>query len=83
MPINKLDSKPIRNPLAGSKYKGVKGNKLAGHGKLGGDARVQGNKLAFPTTRLGLVYRSLEDGANLIEGSSKLIRMIETEVDPE
>jgi hypothetical protein len=75
---NPYDSKPIRNPLAGANWKPLKGNKFAG-----GVAHDRGgphSKMSFPTSRIGLVYRSLEDGANLIEDSGKLIRMIEREL---
>ena len=74
--VNPLDSKPIKNPLAGAGWKPVKGNKFAGAAEHHASPK---SKYAFPTTRLGLVYRSLEDGANLIEDSSKLIKMIEQE----
>jgi len=75
---NPLDSKPIRNPLAGANWKPVTGNKFAGSVEHHKNPK---SKVSFPTGRLGLVYRSLEDGANLIEDSTKLLRMIEREVE--
>jgi len=63
--MNKLDPRNYRNKLAGTTVKP----------KTGGNPLTQTSKafskhkapLAVDTGRLGLVYRSMEDGKNLIE----------------
>lgn len=84
--VNPLDSKPIKNPLAGANAKPTKGNSFAADLNVGpgiSSHTTPKSKYAFPTTRIGLVYRSLEDGCNLIENSAKLRKMIERELDDE
>lgn len=78
---NPIDRKPIRNRLAGRDAKKASGNPLASprKGNLMGlekkdTVRAAKNPLAFPTSRLGLVYRSVQDGVSLIESIGKAVK---------
>lgn len=71
---NPLDRKPIKNVLSGKDAKKSQGNRLAQPNKRnlmglekGDTQRVARNPLAFPTSRLGLTYRTMQDGVKLIE----------------
>lgn len=79
--MNTLDRKPIKNVLAGKNAKKKTGNPLARPrpGNLtgvetGDTTRVRKNPLAFPVSRHGLVWRSVQDGVNLIESIGKAVK---------
>lgn len=71
--VNRLDRKPPRNSFAGLGTNVHTGNpmvhptrkNLAGYGK--GTAPRAKNPLSTPTNRLGLPFRAIADGVNLIE----------------
>lgn len=71
---NPLDRKPIRSALSGKNAKKHQKNRLTqpNQRNLMGlersdTQRVSRNPLAFPTSRLGLTFRSMQDGVSLIE----------------
>jgi len=76
-PPNRLDRKPPRNAFAGLGANVHTGNPMvnptrknfAGYGP--GTAARAKNKLSTPTNRLGLPFRSVADGVNLIESIGK------------
>ena len=77
IPPNRLDRKPPRNAFAGLGANVHTGNPMvnptrrnfAGYGP--GTAARAKNKLSTPTNRLGLPFRSVADGVNLIEAIGK------------
>jgi len=63
---NPLDHKPPRNQFAGSHAKSTE-NPWTGVFKGRGKAARDRNRMALPISRLGITWRSLIDGVNLIE----------------
>jgi len=74
---NALDPREYRNSLAGTTARPSRsGNPLTRPAKW---FSKSSSPLGVETGRLGLVYRSLEDGKNLIESTKTLIDRIEKE----
>lgn len=71
--MNKLDRKPIRNTMAGRSAVPINGNTLSQPAKRNlagfrpGNLNRPKNPLSMPTNRLGLPFRAIADGINLIE----------------
>ena len=73
--MNKLDPRNYRNPMAGHNPGGKAKNPLATLNKA--MTKPANNKYGASVSRHGLAFRSLEDGANLIEKASKLKEQID------
>lgn len=73
--MNRLDPRNYRNKLAGTTR--TPGGTKNGLTKPAPWFTSPKGKLATDVGRLGLVYRSMEDGKNLIERSNQVIESIE------
>lgn len=72
---NPLDPRNYRNPIAGHNVRGKAPNPKVRTPKWFSKPKAP---LATEPGRLGLVYRSMEDGANLIETADTVITALRT-----